>query len=125
MAFARAARAVTNRPLMLTGGFKTRSQADAALASGSVDVVGLARALVLEPALPDLWKADRIPAPVFPRFPDAPEGGVTAWYTMRLTGLGADRDPPETADLPQALREYEARDRDRTTVWLRHFANHD
>lgn len=125
MAFARAARAVTTRPLMLTGGFKTRSQADEALASGAVDVVGLARALVLEPALPDLWKADQMPAPVFPRFPDAPAGGVTAWYTMRLTGLGADRAPPETADLPQALREYEARDRDRTAIWLRHFADHD
>jgi len=88
-----------------------------------VDVVGLARALVLEPALSNLWTADQMPAPVFPRFPDAPEGGVTAWYTMRLTRLGADQDQTETSDARQALRDYEARDRARTDIWLRHFGS--
>lgn len=52
--FAERARTVTTKPLMLTGGFKTRMQAEAALASGAVDVIGLARALVLEPTLPNL-----------------------------------------------------------------------
>ena len=47
--FAKRARAVTTKPLMLTGGFKTRKQAEDAVTSGAVDVVGLARALVLEP----------------------------------------------------------------------------
>ena len=83
--FAKRARSVTNKPLMLTGGFKTRAQADDAVASGAVDIVGLARALVLEPSLPNLWKAGQKPEPDFPRFTDAPEGGITAWYTMRLT----------------------------------------
>src|SRR6056297_613080 len=123
MAFARQARKVTTKPLMLTGGFKTRAQAEDALTSGVVDVVGLARALVLEPALSNLWTADQMPAPVFPRFPDAPEGGVTAWYTMRLTRLGADQDQTETSDARQALRDYEARDRARTDIWLRHFGS--
>jgi 2,4-dienoyl-CoA reductase-like NADH-dependent reductase (Old Yellow Enzyme family) len=52
--FARRARQVTTKPLMLTGGFKTRAQAEDALTSGAVDIVGLARALVLEPSLADL-----------------------------------------------------------------------
>ena len=82
--FAGRARAVTTKPLMLTGGFKTRAQAEDAVASGEVDIVGLARAFVLEPSLPDLWKADRKAEPSFPRFSDAPEGGITVWYTMRL-----------------------------------------
>ena len=64
--FAKRARAVTTKPLMLTGGFKTRGQAEEAVKSGAVDVVGLARALVLEPSLADLWQADRKPEPVFP-----------------------------------------------------------
>jgi len=121
--FTKRARAVTTKPLMLTGGFKTRTQAEDAVASGAVDIVGLARALVLEPSLPDLWKADLKPEPVFPRFSETPEGGITAWYTMRLTEIGADKEASVVGDLRQAIRDYEARDKARTEVWLRHFAN--
>jgi 2,4-dienoyl-CoA reductase-like NADH-dependent reductase (Old Yellow Enzyme family) len=123
--FAKRARAVTTKPLMLTGGFKTRAQADDAVVSGAVDVVGLARALVLEPSLPDLWKADRNPEPSFPRFSHAPERGITAWYTMRLTEIGVDKETPVFGDLGQAIRDYEARNKSRTKVWLRHFGNAD
>lgn len=53
---------------MLTGGFETRAQADKAVGSGAVvDVVGLAGALALHPALPDLWQRWQMPAPEFPR----------------------------------------------------------
>lgn len=121
--FAKRARMVTAKPLMLTGGFKTRMQAEDALTSGAVDVVGLARALVLEPSLPDLWKANQKPDPIFPRFSDTPEGGVTAWHTMRLTEIGADIETQDFSDLGQAIQDYEARDKTRTEVWLRHFAN--
>ena len=121
--FAKRARAVTTKPLMLTGGFKTRAQAEDAVASGAVDVVGLARALVLEPELPKLWMLDQKPEPVFPRFSDAPEGGITAWYTMRLTEIGTDKEMPDYSDLRQAIRDYETRDKTRTKVWLRHFVN--
>ena len=41
--FARLASGVTNIPVMLTGGFKKRDQAVAALASGAADIVGIAR----------------------------------------------------------------------------------
>lgn len=119
--FARRARALTTKPLMLTGGFKTRAQAEKALTSGAVDVVGLARALVLEPSLPNLWKADKTPEPDFPRFLDAPEGGITAWYTMRLTKIGANEETSDVGDLKQALLAYESRDKSRTEVWRRHF----
>ncbi|MEM7461142.1 MAG: NADH:flavin oxidoreductase/NADH oxidase family protein [Pseudomonadota bacterium] len=119
--FARQARAMTVKPLMLTGGIKTRAQAEDALTSGAVDLVGLARALVLEPSLPNLWNADEASDPVFPRFADAPEGGITAWYTMRLTDIGAGNDASNVGELTQAIRDYEARDNDRAKVWLRHF----
>jgi hypothetical protein len=107
---------------MLTGGFKTRAQADEAVQSGVVDIVGLARALALEPALPNLWMAGKTPVPVFPRFKDAPEGGITAWYTMRLTQIGTDQETDEVGDLAQAIRDYEARDNARTEIWTQHFA---
>ena len=121
--FARRARAVATKPLMLTGGFKTRSQAEGAVAGGISDVVGLARALVLDPDLPTHWKANRMPEPAFPRFSETPDGGVTAWYTMRLADLGADRDTPPREDLHEAIRDYDARDKARTEIWLRHFAS--
>lgn len=123
--FAKRARTITSKPLMLTGGFKTRTQAEDALASGVIDIVGLARALILEPSLPNLWRTDQKLAPTFPRFSDAPEGGITAWYTMRLTQIGADEETAEFGDLTQAIQDYETRDKTRTTVWLRHFGHHD
>ena len=119
--FAKRARKMTTKPLMLTGGFKTRMQAEDAIESGAVDVVGLARALTLEPSLPNLWMSEQMPEPQFPRFSDAPEGGITAWYTMRLTEIGFDEETPEVGDLGQAIMAYEARDRTRTKIWLRHF----
>ncbi len=121
--FAQRARDVTRKPLMLTGGFKTREQAEGALATGAVDVVGLARALVLEPALPDFWKADQKSEPVFPRFENAPKGGITAWYTMRLTEIGEDEERAAFDGLEQSITDYENRDKIRTEIWLRHFSN--
>ncbi|MEH6832630.1 MAG: oxidoreductase, partial [Sulfitobacter sp.] len=115
------ARRKTSKPLMLTGGFKTRAQAEDAVRSGVIDVVGLARALVLEPGLPNLWMADQTPEPVFPRFSDAPEGGITAWYTMRLTDIAADKETDDIGDLTQAIHKYEVRDAERTEIWARHF----
>lgn len=121
MNFVRRARNVTAKPLMLTGGFKTRAQAEEALGSGVIDVVGLARALVIEPALPDIWQRGKHHDPVFPRFDHAPVGGITAWYTMRLTALAGQMEMPEFDDLDQVLSAYEARDADRTQIWSRHF----
>jgi len=122
MDFAKRARAVTTKPLMLTGGFKTLEQAGEAVASGAIDVVGLARALVLEPSLPDLWKDGQKPEPDFPRFAYAPEGGITAWYAMRLTAIGTNAETKDIGDLEAAISDYEARDKTRTQAWLNYFA---
>lgn len=121
--FARQARERTSLPLMLTGGIKTLAQARDAVAEGTVDLVGLARGLALEPALPHRWRHGQCATLVFPRFDTAPEGGVTAWYTLRLTRLGEDRDAESASTLEAALSDYEARDRARTTTWNRHFAS--
>lgn len=62
-----------------------------------------------------------MPEPEFPRFNEAPEGGITAWYTMRLTGIGSESETLDIGDLNDALRDYEARDKVRTDIWLQHF----
>ncbi|MGI9325779.1 MAG: hypothetical protein ACR2PZ_11215 [Pseudomonadales bacterium] len=119
--FARRARATTNTPLMLTGGFKTREQAADAVASGAIDVVGLARAMVLDPRLPKTWLTDGGHDPDFPKFESAPPGGITAWYTMRLTALAEGREDVFTLDPASAIRVYEDRDAQRCEMWRQKF----
>lgn len=122
-AFARRARNATSKPLMTTGGFKTFQQARQAVASGDIDIVGLARALVLEPSLPTRWQTGSTDEPVFPRFVDPGEGDITAWYTMRLTEIGENHDHRGPDDLKDAVSAYEARDRKRALIWLEHFGS--
>ena len=124
---ARRARALTRVPLMVTGGFKRREQALAAVASGAVDVVGLARAFILDPRLAKTWLSKEGGDPEFPQFASAPPGGVTAWYTLRLTALGEDRESEDREsasmlDLPTALRRYEERDAQRCITWRETFS---
>jgi 2,4-dienoyl-CoA reductase-like NADH-dependent reductase (Old Yellow Enzyme family) len=56
--YAETVRASTKLPLMVTGGFRSRAGMDAALATGAVDVIGLARPLAVEPDLPQRLLAD-------------------------------------------------------------------
>jgi 2,4-dienoyl-CoA reductase-like NADH-dependent reductase (Old Yellow Enzyme family) len=123
LGFAKQARRRMAAPLMATGGFKTHDQAHAAVSAGVVDVVGLARALVLDPELPGRWASGDRADIVFPRFADPPEGGVTAWYTMRLTRLAAGNDAPAPVDdLAGVVAAYAARDAARVQVWRDRFA---
>ena len=119
--FARRARGVTDVPLMLTGGFERREQAVDAVSSGAVDMVSLARAMVLDPRLAQVWLTKEGGDPEFPRFESPPRGGVTAWYTMRMTALGEDRESTFTLDPRSALRVYEERDAQRCIKWRKKF----
>ncbi|WP_419901964.1 NADH:flavin oxidoreductase/NADH oxidase family protein [Kiloniella sp.] len=53
--FAKQAKTLTNIPLMLTGGFTKHAQAIETINDGSADIIGLARALALNPKLADNW----------------------------------------------------------------------
>ena len=119
--FAERVRQLTSKPLMVTGGFKTLKQAADAIAHSGVDMVGLARALALDPDLPNKWNAGSANDPDFPRFQNPPQGGVTAWFTMRLTKLGEDREPSDASGLEAAIRDYEDRDRFRISIWKARF----
>ncbi|WP_017223210.1 NADH:flavin oxidoreductase/NADH oxidase family protein [Moritella dasanensis] len=90
--FAKKAKNITSIPLVVTGGFKTRGQSLNALTSNSTDFVGLARALVLDPELPNDWLSGVDSEVEFPRFETPPQGGITAWYTMYLTAIGNDNE---------------------------------
>ena len=120
--FARRAKGVTDVPLMLTGGFKRREQAVDAVVSGAVDMVSMARAMVLDPRLPEAWLTEEGGDPEFPVFDSPPRGGATAWYTMRLTALAEDREEAFTMDPQSALRVYEERDAQRCIKWREKFS---
>lgn len=120
--FARRAKGITDVALMLTGGFARRAQAEDAIASGAVDVVGLARAMVLNPNLASVWMTEEGGDPDFPVFESPPRGGVTAWYSMRLTALGEDGENDFTLDPQSALSAYEDRDAERCAKWRAKFA---
>jgi len=121
--FARRAKEVTKVPVMLTGGFKTRDQAVDAVASGAADMVGLARAMAINPRVAEVWLTDEGGDPEFPRFASNPPGGITAWFTMRLTALGEDREDASKLDLPTAIRIYEDRDAQRCIKWREKFSH--
>jgi hypothetical protein len=119
--FARRARTVTDVPLMLTGGFKTRREAADAVATGATDVVGLARTMALDPDVPAKWFDPDGGDPEFPSFDSPPAGGITAWFTMRLTALANGNEEAFDPALSAALEAYESRDVDRIGTWKRAF----
>lgn len=119
--FAERAQSETSVPLVVTGGFKTRAEAETSIAKGAVDMVGLARAMVLNPSLANNWLTGTKDMPEFPRFEELPPGGITAWYTMLLTALGQDNESNFTLDLASAIRIYEERDELRCIKWRKRF----
>jgi 2,4-dienoyl-CoA reductase-like NADH-dependent reductase (Old Yellow Enzyme family) len=123
--FARRARTATDTPLMLTGGFKTRREAADAVASGVTDLVGLARTMVLEPDVAAKWCDSDGGDPEFPRFDSPPAGGVTAWFTMRLTAIANGTEEDFGPALSAAIEAYESRDAERIGTWKQTFETHE
>jgi 2,4-dienoyl-CoA reductase-like NADH-dependent reductase (Old Yellow Enzyme family) len=115
--FAKWAQEKTRKPLMVTGGFKSLEQAVSAVSGGDADLIGLARALVLDPDLPNRWLVNKSSDVEFPQFESPPEGAITAWYTMRLTQIGLDCELDKNPDLEDIVRIYEERDRERVSLW--------
>ncbi|MBN3003098.1 NADH:flavin oxidoreductase/NADH oxidase family protein [Chromobacterium alkanivorans] len=63
--FARDLRTVATMPVMVTGGIRRRPVAEQAVAGG-VDMVGIATALAIAPALPNDWRQGKDTAPALP-----------------------------------------------------------
>lgn len=114
--FSRRAKALTNIPIAVTGGFKRRDQVENALLAQDADAIGLARAMALNPNVSHNWQHSAEDLS-YPRFDTPPEGGVTAWYSMRLTALATDQEQHFSVDLAAALHAYEARDAQRCAIW--------
>ena len=77
--------------------------------------------MALDPGLAATWLTLEGGDPDFPGFESPPPGGITAWYTMRLTALSQDREDNFVMDPRSALRAYEERDAKRCIRWRRKF----
>lgn len=86
-------------------------------------MVGLGRAMALNPQLANTWLTEAGADPDFPLFEAAPPGGITAWYTMRLTALAEGSEKTFKLDLPSAIRIYEERDAQRCIKWQEQFSH--
>jgi len=97
--FAEKARAATRTPLMVTGGFRSVSGMNDAIASGAVDFIGLARLLAIEPDAPRRLLTGRDPAEVVRPI----RTGIAAvdnmallevaWYARQLRRMGGGDQP--------------------------------
>jgi 2,4-dienoyl-CoA reductase-like NADH-dependent reductase (Old Yellow Enzyme family) len=95
--YARQVRQTTKLPLMLTGGLRSAAMMDGVIAGGDVDVIGLARPMIVEPDLPARLirgAADAaLDAPARLPIRMADDIFQIAWYQRQLRLLGAGRDP--------------------------------
>lgn len=99
LSFADTARQTVKTPLVVTGGFRTAQGMAEAIASGSVDFVGLARSLAMEPDLPHKLLAGQDPQhPVKPlktgiAYVDKSGMMEVSWYTGQLKRIGRGEAP--------------------------------
>lgn len=88
-------------PVMLTGGLRTRGAMERLLASGVVDVVGLARPLAMDPDLAARLLDGRVDGIELPdhRVPGPLElAGESEWYEAQLARIADGRDPDPALD---------------------------
>jgi 2,4-dienoyl-CoA reductase-like NADH-dependent reductase (Old Yellow Enzyme family) len=99
LAFAEKARAAVKTPLVVTGGFRSLDGMAAAVSSGAVDFVGLARALAIEPDLPNRLLAGQAPRqqvrPIKTGIGAIDKAGFMeiTWYTGQLKRIGRGEAP--------------------------------
>ncbi len=117
-------RTVVSLPMMVTGGFRSAEGMKAALASGDVDVIGLARPLCTDTDLPKRLIAGDVEAA--PRWEQhlrlgsgmfSPQSavallrlanawGVQGWFCLQLIRMGGNQDPDRAMSVLGALIRY-------------------
>ena len=122
--YAKDIRAATTMPLMVTGGFRSVAGMNAALASGTMDVVGIARPLCVDPEIANkLLSGTAVETPAYektlrlgPGFlgPHSPVNlikalngwGQQGWFCLQLLRMGAGQNPDPKMGVFAAFRNY-------------------
>ena len=111
MDYARRIRQVTTMPILLTGGMRSRAVMDQALASGAVDMIGLARPMTFEPDLPArLLDGSLTVAPavkIRSRVRILDDALQVMWFQAQIHAMGQGREPnPKLGKLTALLRGF-------------------
>lgn len=118
---------LVSMPLMVTGGFRTLAGMQQALASGELDVIGLARPLCIDPEFCNKLldgSIDRLPSPDMHCNLDPAQFGNpdkdmlrlmevaagTAYYFNQIVRLGKGEDAEQEIDWNEQLKRIEAYD---------------
>jgi 2,4-dienoyl-CoA reductase-like NADH-dependent reductase (Old Yellow Enzyme family) len=107
--FAAKARRHLKAPLMLTGGFRSAQGMRSALASGDVDLIGLARSLALDPGFPNRLLAEEgVVSQVKPltsgvAWLDRMVPLEILWYTRQLHRMGSGLAPNPHASVLRTI----------------------
>jgi len=122
--YAKDIRAATTMPLMVTGGFRTVDGMNAALASGTMDAVGIARPMCVDPSAPArLLSGTAREIPAFEKTLQIGPGilgphsrfnivkalngwGQQGWFCLQLLRMGAGLDPDKKLGVFKAFRDY-------------------
>jgi 2,4-dienoyl-CoA reductase-like NADH-dependent reductase (Old Yellow Enzyme family) len=97
--FAEKVRSVVKTPLMVTGGFRSLSGMNAALQSGALDIVGLARLMAIDPDAPAALLGGRdsnqLVRPISTGIKSIDRMGLMEilWYTRQLKRIAQGRNP--------------------------------
>jgi 2,4-dienoyl-CoA reductase-like NADH-dependent reductase (Old Yellow Enzyme family) len=105
LSFAEKLRSTVQVPLMLTGGFRTLAGMNAALKTGALDVVGLARLLAIDPDAPKALlqgqECEQHVRPISTGIKAIDRMGIMEilWYSRQLKRIAEGGDPhPGKAD---------------------------
>ena len=105
--YAAAIRKISDIPLILTGGMRTRRGMEHALSTGVCELVGMARPLALEPDLPRRLLAGEAEGarPVTLKLPPPPRGGLAElnWARVQLTRIARGARPKPSISPKLAL----------------------
>ncbi|MBX3496061.1 MAG: NADH:flavin oxidoreductase/NADH oxidase family protein [Parvibaculum sp.] len=133
--YAKDIRAAVKMPLMVTGGFRTAAGMNAALASGTMDVVGIARPLCVDTAIPaKLLSGAAAETPAYEKTLRIGPGilgphsrfnlvkalngwGQQGWFCLQLLRMGAGQEPDPRMGVFSAFRNY-AKNEARTAAAL-------
>ncbi len=95
-------------PLMVTGGFRSRQAMDDALASGDLDVIGIARPMCVETDLPARLLDGRTEEGGRYEAGIEPARAGLAWFCLQLLRIGDGKEPDTDMDGATAIALYKA-----------------
>jgi len=135
--YAKQVRPLVKMPMMITGGMRSLSVMDDALASGNCDVVGVGRPICTDEdcgakllrgeatGLPAMERQLSLPRDAFgPDTDDATHKvlesfGQLGWYCLQLIRMGDGKEPNLDMSLAEALAGYEANETATLEAWNR------